>query len=436
MLENDDDSVTVLDFSAEDFNKQKILKELKKTDIVGITILSYSLNISTEIIRYVKKNKPDVKVIIGGPHCTLFPQKTLKDTQADICVEGDGEFTIANVKQAIKNENSFSMIPGIYYREGDKIRRGKPLKLINNLDSIPFPARHLVKKYVYGREYNPKIKRGEFTSVITSRGCPFKCTFCSRNLITMKRYRTRSVVNILEELQELEEKGYKYVAFEDDSFLVNKKQAHALFDGIIENNIDMRFIITAARVDSAEEKLFHKMKKAGVTHIQFGLESGNQDVLDFYNKKTTTADIKHAVNLSHSMGFFTIGTFILGASFENLKHFEKTVKFAKSLPLDSVSFLPLRYVAGSPLWYKAVQHGKILEDEYMVYSDSRRGLGLFTYEEIKSKCMEGHRSFYLRPRFMIRLLMKSLRNNDFGFLQSYLSIFFSDVKKSLSFIGV
>lgn len=409
---------------------------MKKTDIVGISILSYSLKASIEIIKYIKKTKPDIKVIIGGPHSTLFPKKTLEDTKADVCVEGDGEFVITEIKRAIKNERSLSMIPGVYYRDGDKIREGKPLRLINNLDLIPFPARHLVKKYVYGREYNPKIKKGEFTTVVTSRGCPFNCTFCSRNSITMKKYRTRSVDNILKELKELEEKGYKYVAFEDDNFLADKKQAHRLFDEIIKNNIDMKFIITAARVDSAEEKLFYKMRKAGVTHIQFGLESGNQEVLDFYNKKTTIADIQYAVNLSHNMGFFTIGTFILGAPFETMRHLEKTIKFAKSLPLDSVSFLPLRYVAGSQLWYKAVQQGIISEDEYMVYSDSRRGLGLLTYEEINNKCIKAHRSFYLQPGFMLRLLKKSLRNNDFGFLHSYISMFFSDVKKSLRFIGI
>ncbi|PNX49610.1 MAG: hypothetical protein BV456_08795 [Thermoplasmata archaeon M8B2D] len=198
----------------------------------------------------------------------------------------------------------------------------------------------------------------------------------------------------------------------------------------------MKFIVTALRVDSADEKLFRLMKKAGVTHLQFGLESGNQEVLDFYNKKTDLKKIRNAVLLSNKMGFFTIGTFILGAPFETKKHFQKTIKFAKSLPLDSVSFLPLKYVAGSELWCKAVKEGKISEDEYSVYADSKRELGLYTYEELTRICNKAHREFYMRLSFILRLLIKSLKNDDFGFLQSYLSLFFSNISGSFRFLGV
>ena len=169
----------------------------------------------------------------------------------------------------------------------------------------------------------------------------------------------RSTENIIEELKEIYKMGYKYVAFNDDCFLSSKKQAYGLFDAIIKENFDMKFYVTAARVDSADEDLYMKMKKAGVCLLQFGLESGNQDVLDFYKKNITIEQSRYAVNLSHKMGFFTVGSFSLGASFETEKHFEKTVSFAKSLSLNSVSFLPLVYMAGSELWSGAVGEGKI-----------------------------------------------------------------------------
>jgi anaerobic magnesium-protoporphyrin IX monomethyl ester cyclase len=386
-----------------------------------------------EIIKLIKKIKPQIKVMIGGPHCTLVPQKALEETQADICVQGDGENVITSIKKAIMGEVTFSEIPGIYYRENNKIREGAPLQLIQDLDSIPFPNRDPVKKYTYGKEYNPKIKKGEFTSIITSRGCPFNCKFCSRNSISMKTYRKRSAKNVLEELKEIHKEGYKYVAFVDDSFLCNKKQAHEIFDEIIKEKLDMKFIIFGVRVDAAEEELFQKMKKAGVTHIYFGLESGNQDVLDFYNKKTTLDKIRYAVNLSHRIGFFNVGSFILGAPIETKEHFERTIKFAKSLPLDSVSFLPLKYVAGSELWEEAVKQRKIPEGEYLAYADSKKKLGLFTQEEIVNYCTKANRDYYLRPKFMLRLLIKSLKNDDLGFLQSYLSLFFSNIREEINF---
>jgi radical SAM superfamily enzyme YgiQ (UPF0313 family) len=409
---------------------------VKKADVVGTTILSFSIENSIGIIKQIKKIKPQIKVIIGGPHCTLFPKKALEETGADISVQGDGELVIRDIKKGIEGKIDFSMIPSIYYKENNKIKKGSELKLINDLDSILFPARDFVKKYNYGREYYPKIKKGEFTSIIASRGCPFSCKFCSRNSVSMKKYRARSTENIIEELKELHKEGYKYVAFEDDSFLFNKKQAHELFDDIIKEQIDMKFIITAVRVDAADEELFKKMKKAGVTHIQFGLESGNQDILDYYNKKTTIDTIKYAVNLSHKMGFFTIGSFILGAPIETKENFRKTINFAKTLPLDSVSFLPLKYVAGSELWCKAVEEKKISEDEYLVYTESKRGLGLFTQKEIEEWCNIAHRDFYLRPKFVLRLFIKSLRNDDLGFLQSYISLFFSNIREGFKFLGL
>jgi anaerobic magnesium-protoporphyrin IX monomethyl ester cyclase len=392
-------------------------------DIVGLTVLSFTLENVVEIVKIIKKIKPQLKVIIGGPHCTLFPEKSLQETQADISVQGDGELIISQIKKAIKGEIPFSTIPGIYYKEKNKIKKGVELKLIENLDIIPFPSRHLVLKYNYGNQLNPKIKKGDFTSIITSRGCPYACKFCSRNSINMKKYRSRSIKNILKELKEIEIFGYKYVAIVDDSFLSNKKQAYDLFDNIIKEKINLKFIITATRVDAAEEELFKKMKKAGVTHIQYGLESGNQDVLEFYNKNITLEKIRYAVNLSHKIGIFNTGSFILGAPFETEEYFKRTINFAKSLPLDSVGFAILKYMVGSELWHNAVRDGKISEEDYFVLADSKKGLGFFEKEEISNYCVKANREYYIRLIFMLRLLIKSLKNNDFGLIRFYLSFF-------------
>lgn len=435
-LEENGDTVQVVDFSAEPFSYEKLINFIKTADVIGMTILSFSLNNSIEIIKQIKKIRPQIKIIIGGPHCTLFPKESLVETQADISVQGDGERVITSIKKALEGKISLSKIPGIYYKDNKKIRKGASIQIIKDLDTIPFPSRNPVNKYNYGKEYNPKIKKGEFTSIITSRGCPFSCKFCSRNSISMKSYRTRSAKNVFEEIKELNNQGFKYLIFVDDSFLSNRRQAHEIFNQIIEEKLNIKFIITGVRVDATEKELFQKMKKAGVTHLYFGLESGNQDVLDFYNKKTTLNNIGYAIKLSHDIGFFNVGSFILGAPLETEEHFKRTIKFAKTLPLDSVSFLPLDYVAGSDLWCKSVQQGKISEREYMVRADSNKGLGSFTKEEIGKYCINAHRDFYLQPGFIFRLLIKSFKNDDLGFLQSYISLFFSNIKESIKFLGL
>jgi len=425
VLEDEGDVVTVLDFSAETFDDKKILNVLESVDVVGITILTISLPNVIEIISLIKGAKPEIPVIVGGPHCTLFPKKVLEESQADICVQGDAEKVVKDIKKALKGELNYSEISGIFYRENQEVKQGQPVQLLADLNAVSFPARHLVKKYDYGRGVNPHIKKGEFASIVTSRGCPFACRFCSRNSISMKKYRMRSTENIIEELKEIYKMGYKYVAFNDDCFLSSKKQAYDLFDAIIKENFDMKFYVTAARVDSADEDLYMKMKKAGVCFLQFGLESGNQDVLDFYNKNITIEQSRYAVNLSHRMGFFTAGSFILGAPFETEKHFEKTVSFAKSLSLNSVSFLPLVYMAGSELWSEAVDEGKIDADSYLVQADSQLKLGLFTKHQLQSYCYNAQQSFYFRPRFVFDLFKTCVRQHDVSFLQAYLSFIFS-----------
>jgi anaerobic magnesium-protoporphyrin IX monomethyl ester cyclase len=433
ILENHGDNVSLIDFSAEPFNQQKLLHAIQNIDAIGISVLSSSLPETKKIIELIRQQKPTLPIIIGGPHCTLCPEQALKETNATLCLQGDSEMILSDLREALNNKKEFSEIPGAYYKKKDIIMHGPPPKLTEELDNIPFPARHLVKHYTYGREYNPKLKAGEFTSIITSRGCPYNCRFCSRGSISMQRYRTRSLENILSELREIKEQGYRHVVFSDDCFPANKKLASHLFDVIIKEDLSLKFSVTATRVDLADQHLYKKMRKAGVTHMQFGLESGNQEVLDFYHKNTTLQNIRNAVQLSNDTGFFTIGSFIFGAPFETTDHFNKTVQFAKSLPLDSVSFLPLRYMIGSELWTEAVNQKKIQEYEYLVSADKNRGLGNYTKDELFKLCIQAQHSFYFRPTFFINLLKKSLHNDDLSYVQSYLLIASSSIKESILF---
>jgi anaerobic magnesium-protoporphyrin IX monomethyl ester cyclase len=426
-LENDGDDVTIIDFTAEPYEEKKLMAAIENTDLVGLTVLSVSIKQTKKIIEKIKGKKPHLPIVIGGPHCTLFPKRALEETQADISVQGPGEKTILEIKKELQQKQQLSQVRGICYRTKKTIKEGLPREDIDDLDSIPFPSRQLVKKYTYGIGYNPNFKKGEFTSIITSRGCPFSCRFCSRGSISMKKYMTRSTEDILEEIREIVKMGFRYVAFVDDCFLADKKQVNEIFESIIKENIQLKFYITAARADSADEKLYRKLKQAGVVFIQFGLESGNQDVLDFYKKNTSVEQIKYAVTLSNTVGFYTVGSFIFGAPFETEQHLKNTITFAKTLPLVSVSFVPLKYMAGSELWYDAVEKGLIAPEEYVVSADKQRGLGLFTKKELIRFSRKAHREFCLRLSFIVNFVVLSFKMTDFSFLLSYVSYYVSSV---------
>lgn len=416
VLENEGYIVEVIDYYAEDFSNELLEKSVISSDVVGMTVYTNDLNISFDISKKIKKINPKIPLIIGGPHCTFLKERSLLDLpHADISVMGEGEEVILDIVRYLNGDKNISDIHGIIYRNNGKIVCGKPLKIIDDINSLPFPARHLVQKYDYNSSaFGYKTKK-KLTTIMTSRGCPFKCRFCARygNIISKWGYRKRSAENVFNEIQEIYDK-YGTIAIVDDNFLENKKRVHKFFDLILESKINVDFIIEGARVDTADKKLYTKMKKANVKLITFGIESGNQDVLNFYNKKITLEQIEKAVKLAREMNFLTGATFILGAPIETHKHIKNTIKFACSLQLDAAMFGPLMYQRGSSLWEEAVKNKKISKDEYVVFGDIQLGLGNFTRQEINFYTKLAHIKFYLRPKYIFSQIYKSILRMDYS----------------------
>ena len=418
-LEDEGHKVEITQFSNEEItSKDYIDKTLSNFDAIGISVTSSSYQDAAKIVKEIRDKDNSIPILIGGPHCTYHPKKSLSDIPgANISIEGDGDLIIKDVARALEGNKKLSGLPGVYYKGKNNNIYGKPTVPVKDLDSLSFPSRHLVDKYDYGKVNNVYLFQPKLTSIITSRGCPYNCRFCARHALTFKTYRERSAENVVKELQEINDK-YNSVFIVDDNFLSNKKRAHKIFDLLLENELDLDLLIMGARVDSAEKVLYKKMKKAGVKYIEFGIESGNQDVLNFYNKKTTIEKIKNAINLSREMDFFITGHFIFGAPIETENHIEKTIKFACSLPLDLAIFFPLGYMYGSDLWNEAEKNGVIDEnDGYGFTVDSKRGIGNFTKMELYEYCQEAMSRFYIRPKFFLQEIYRSLIRKDFGFLR-------------------
>jgi anaerobic magnesium-protoporphyrin IX monomethyl ester cyclase len=354
--------------------------------------------------------------LIGGPDCTLFPEKSFMEYGADICVAGEGELIINSIAKYLGGSGTLSNIPGVVYKVNDKIKFNKASKPIKELDALLFPDRGLVEKNEYGYFGKTKLTRGKTTSILTSRGCPCNCTFCGYSAICPS-YFERSVGNVVDEFEEIKSQGYKTVIINDNNFLANKKRVSKLLDIIIEKNLDLNLWVLGARADSAEDSLWYKMKKAGVKFISFGLESGNQEILDFYDKRTTIKQILNAVNLSKKMNFITSGSFIIGAPNENREQIMNTIKFAKSLELDVAHFLILSYIYGSKLWKDAVDKDLIPGDEYGCMADSKLGLGSLRLEELTRLCQIAYNQFYFNPKYVFRQCTNVIKYNNISLLK-------------------
>jgi len=421
MLEKNGHKVTVVDCNAERFTKDICKKALNNCDAVGMTLYSERVeqNNSKFISNIIREIDADIPLIVGGSHSSLLPEKSLLDHKADICVKGRGEMLINPIMDAIYGKKDFSSIPNIAYKNNGNIIHTKTESIRVSFDELPYPSRHLVNKYDYGYIQGYKLAKGRLTSIITSRGCAHRCNFCNLHAFIPK-CSFRSVEFIKKEIEDISNKGYKTLTFVDDDFLMRKKTVLEIMNFIIDNKFDFRIWIFGARAAAADKVLFKKMREAGTDIINFGIESGSQQILDYYNKKLTIPEIKFAVKLAKDMGIITTGTFIIGSPIETREHINQTIKFATHLPLDSAIFFAYNYTYKSQFWQDAVNDGKIQSDEFRVYPDKKRGLGNFTIEELFFLTKTANIHFFLNPKRLLKTLINTVKSNDFRMcLQGY-----------------
>jgi radical SAM superfamily enzyme YgiQ (UPF0313 family) len=421
MLEKNGHTVTVVDCDAERFTQDSCKKALNDCDAVGMTLYCEPVeqDNSMFISKVIREIDVDIPLIVGGPHSTLLPEKSLVDHKADICVKGRGETLINPIMDAIDGKKNFSSIPNIAYINNGNIVHTKTESISMNFDDLPYPSRHLVNKYDYGYVQGHKLAKGRLASIITSRGCANRCNFCNLHA-HVPDCTFRSVDHIKKEIEDISNKGYKTLTFVDDNFMMRKKTVLEIMNFIIENKFDFRIWIFGARAAAADSVVFEKMRDAGTDIISFGIESGCQQILDYYNKKLTIPEIKFAVKLAKDMGIITTGTFIIGSPIETREHINQTIKFASHLPLDSAIFFAYNYTYKSKFWQDAVNDGKIRSDEFRVLPDKRRGLGNFTTEELFFLTKTANIHFILNPERWLKILANAVKSNDFRMcLQGY-----------------
>jgi len=430
-LEKASIAVKIFDDDLQQIGPNQINKYISKIDpkVVGITATTATIIESLKYIKNIKKSFPDILTVIGGPHTTFRPIEALKEENGlDVVVIGEGEETIVEiVENYIKNmDNNYETflgdIKGIAYEnriknfkkyknQDDEIKLNEPRPLIHNLDSIEFPARHLVDF----KSYEVSSQSG---GIITSRGCPFSCNYCSSSLIMGKKFRTRSPENVVDELEEL---AYKYklkdIAFLDDIFMLNKKRAESIANEIKKRDLDINFI-ASSRVNTVDKNLLESLKSAGMSTLYCGVESGSQRVLNLMEKGITLKQAKNAFKISKEVGINTVGSFILGYPGETPKEMDKTINFSIKLNPDYCQYSILTPFPGTPIYNKLNKEG-LLEnkkwDDYTVLKSVIKydKIGL-SKKLVERKLAKAYIKFYTRPKYlikhssMIKVILKTL----------------------------
>lgn len=422
VLEKEDFDVKIIDCRPLYMNTKNLIEKLKKIspDVIGFTSTVLEIGRSCQISKLLKKLLPNSLLIIGGPHLTSLPTETMKNSAFDIGVIGEGEMTMLDIVKHIENNDlNFENIDGIIYRENKELRITKHRAYIKDLDSLPFPARHLFPPL---SKYNPvpasfiKLPLGH---IMTSRGCPYQCIFCDRKVFG-NLVRMRSPKNVCDELEELiDVYGAREVKFFDDTFTLNINRIFKLCDEMERRGINIPWSCLT-RVNVVTRELLFRMKEAGCWQVAFGLESGDQRMLDKMKKGITIKESIQAVKWAKEAGLNVRAYFVLGMPGETLESIEKTSKFACSLPLDIVTFYTLTLYPGNELYEIAKREGKILHDDYSQYNpiidvnESRLAYvpeGM-TEKELKLAIAKIHKEFYLRPSYIIRQLLSIRRLKD------------------------
>ncbi|MFH1473788.1 MAG: radical SAM protein [Candidatus Aenigmatarchaeota archaeon] len=404
LIENDFD-VEIIDANALNLNTKQTARKLKNFDIVGFSLMTPAHKFAVDLVKSpILRRKLK---IAGGPHATGFPDELLR-AGFDIAVRGEGEQTMLEIVQGKK----LSKIKGISYRKGRKIVHN-PDREPSDPNKIPFPARDLLPSRGVDQPYVSAVTQYRpWSPIITSRGCPFNCNFCNKKIFGYA-FRARTPENVVNEIKLLVNKyGVKEIDIYDDCFNFDLERAEKILDLIIKRKIKVKIRCSnGLRADRVNERFLKKLKKAGCIYIAYGIETGNQRVLERIPKMETLDQIRKAVVLTKKMGITVCGFFVFGLLGDTKETMQQTIDFAKELPLDLGSFNIATPYPGTRLYDIVKKEGKFLMSDWDIFHHTS-GKMIFTHpdvappEEVEDAYRRAHREFYMRPTYVLNKFLK------------------------------
>ena len=341
--------------------------EEEEPELVGVTVFTSNLKGALETCREIKEHCPYTNIVVGGPHIHPLHREVIERDYIDFCVRGEGEITMLELAKAISSGADLEQVTGITFKDGEDIIVTPDRPFISDLDSLPFPARDLLPNHIYRAAIGQSW--GKFAAVSASRGCPFHCNFCQ-----VPRFwpvqRRRSVGNILDELEDIAGiYKMKNVRFTDETLPLNKKWITALCQGMAERGLNKKIAWSCDnRVDTINEDILAEMAMANCQVIFYGIEFGNQRILDFAGKGTTIAQICEVIEMTKKAGITPTGNFMIGYPTETRETIEDTIALAVRLNLNFASISIVTPFPGTELYDYCHKNDLLRTDNWEEYS--------------------------------------------------------------------
>jgi radical SAM superfamily enzyme YgiQ (UPF0313 family) len=404
VLEEKGNQVTIIDCIAEGIDQNQLKHKLAKLnpDVIGISSMTPMVHSALMAARGAKEVCPNTPVVLGGPHATFMDKEILAiEPAVDVIIRGEGEVTLAELIKRITNNVGLNTANGITYRHQEQIVQNPSRGYIQNLDDLPFPTYkhfHLEKYRLFGKLVFP---------VITSRGCPFQCNFCTNSRILGKQYRVRSPQNIGHELEVLKrDYNADSFTFYDDTLTLDKKRLYDICDEIKSRKLNTPWDCQT-RVDQVSEEMFTKMKKTNCQQVFFGIESGCQSVLNAVNKRTTVEQNEVAIKLAKKTGLFVAISIIIGYPGETTEMRKETFNFIKRAEPDDVYLCIATPYPGTELRKEVERLGYKMSSDWSRYDTTTPVFEnpLLSDKEALQIRKDFYNSFY-SPKYVLRHMFK------------------------------
>jgi radical SAM superfamily enzyme YgiQ (UPF0313 family) len=415
MLKREGYEVSLLDQAANGYSIVDTVKWVKKEnpDVVGFSTLASSGRTAALTAGEVKKEMPEVKIVFGNYYATFNAERVMqKYPWVDIIVQSEGEITTLELAKSLKNGEKLKDILGLTFREKGKIVSTPERPLIKDVDALPFPDRELLNVEYHSEVAGIITSPEKFTTVLSSRGCPFRCRFCGCQRFARGVWRARSAENTVEELSLISSMGIKQFLFVDDSFTLKPRRVIEICRGMRKEKMDMDWTCEG-RVDSCSYDMMREMVRAGCKIIYFGIESANQRILDYYNKRITPQQSERAVKSARKAGINAIvASFIVGAPTETREEIKNTLKFAQRIPIDFPQFNILGVFPGMDIWEELKAKGVLKEEEYWetgVWA-SRTSPDTLSPEEMRLLIEEYFNTFLMRPKYIVNEALRTVKS--------------------------
>ncbi len=412
LLENGH-KVKLFDFNLDSTDKFINILITFAPDFLGITFVTPLIREAQKISKLAKKINEKIIVVGGGPHCSSFPESSLKEASLDIGVIGEGDFIFNEIVAG----KTLSQLKGVVYRNEEEILVNERSDFIQDLDSLPFPAYSLYEKEKY--KLPPAIsKKNPVAWIETSRGCVFGCTYCNKSSFG-KTFRIKSPERVIEEIKRIKNAGFQEVHILDDGFTTNIKRVKIICDLLIESKMNICWsTLTGIRVDRVDFELLAKMREAGCYRVYFGIESGNQDIINKIKKGIRIEQVINAVTWAKLAKLEVAGYFMIGLPGETEKTMQDTINFAKSLNLDMAKVGITIPLPATEMFYELDKLGRIRTLDWEKFKFYSPPSTIYEHQNLSWSTIERYyvkfyREVYLNPQFIAKRVKSSIKNKTF-----------------------